>query len=119
MHEMSIAVELLRQIETLAEENRVSRVEEIHVNAGFMRQVVPEALDMAFAALSKGTCAEGATLHLTVIPSLAQCRCCGHRFEPGAADFLCAQCGQADVDIVEGNEIVLASMTCEQGEGES
>ena len=47
---------------------------------------------------------------------LSGCRQCGLRFAPEQDDFRCTRCGEADVDMVEGNDIVLTSVTCSQEE---
>lgn len=114
MHEMSIAVELMRQLEALAAEHNAAQVTELTVAAGAMRAIVPEALEIAFEAVAEGTCAAGATLHLEIVPPVARCRQCGSRYEPEPDSFVCGQCNQADVEIVQGNEILLTSVTCEQ-----
>jgi len=118
MHEMSIAVELVRQLEGIALEHGVERVEGLTVAAGVFRGVVPEALDMAFEAAAAGTCAEGARVTLEVVPAVGLCRGCAHRFEPQQDDFRCPACGEADVDLVEGNDIILKSVTCNERESE-
>ena len=110
MHEMSIAVELIGQLEILAAEHGLARVRAITVRAGVLRGIVPEALDLAFAESAKGTHAEGATLTLEVTPARARCRICGERFAPTIDSFLCPQCNQADVEIIEGNEVLLLSL---------
>lgn len=119
MHEMAIALELVRQLEALADEHNAVRIESVQVTAGVLRQIVPDALETAFAAAAEGTRAAGAVLKLSVIPATARCRVCQHEFHPEPNTYLCAACHQADVEIVAGNEIVLASVTCEQGDGES
>ncbi len=119
MHEMSIVVELLDQLEAVAAENGVLRVEAFTVQAGVLRGVVPEALEIAFESASGGTVAEGAELTLEILPALARCRQCGLEFEPGTDSYLCPGCNQADVDIVSGNEILLASVTGQQKNKES
>lgn len=110
MHEMAIAVGIVRQLDVLAAEHRLARIDEVTVSAGAVRGIVPEALQMAFRAAVSGTCAEGASLTLEVVPVEAECRRCGHRFEPRPASFLCDECGQADVDIASGDDVVLASV---------
>ena len=114
MHEMSIAVALVEQLESLAVENDATRIEEVAVRAGAMRGIVPEALDMAFEAAAEGTVADGAKIVLEVVPTVAKCRVCGVRFEPEINSFLCARCGEADVEIVEGNEILIISVVAQQ-----
>ena len=119
MHEMSIAVELVRQLETLAVERDIERIESVDVTAGVLRQIVPDALQTAFTVIVEGTCAEGAKLNLEIVPARVRCRRCEREFALQGDAYFCEQCGQADVEIVEGNDILLTSVTCELSEGES
>lgn len=114
MHEMSIAIALVEQLEALASEHGIDRIESATVRAGILRQIVPEALDAAFAVAAQGTRADGAQLTVEVAPAVALCRCCARRFRPQLDCFLCPACGQADVELLEGNHIVLASVTCQE-----
>jgi hydrogenase nickel incorporation protein HypA/HybF len=119
MHEMSIAVELLAQVEALADEHAAERVEALEVTAGALRAIVPEALDLAWQELARGTVAEGSALTLQVVAPLARCRGCGHEFAPEPDACLCEQCGVADVDILEGNDIFLTSVTFTETDGDA
>lgn len=119
MHEMAIATGLLRQVLAAAEAHDVERVEEVHVTCGVLRLVVPEALRAAFEVLSEGTAAAGAKLEVTAEPAKARCRKCGEFFEAGIRQFACPACGQADVDIVGGDDIVLTSIICRDRQGAS
>lgn len=110
MHEMSIAIEILAQLERVAAENDLARVDTLTIRAGLLRGIVPEALDIAFASAAEGTLAEGASIELQVVPTRARCRSCGREFEPTTDAFLCPQCRLADVDLLSGNEIVLLSV---------
>ena len=113
MHEMSIAVSLIDRVLEAARPHGASRIEEIEVEVGVLRQVVFEALEMAFTAVSEGTLAEAAVLKLTEIPASAECRSCGHRFPVAVDQYLCPQCNRADVEIVGGDDIVLRTITCQ------
>jgi len=117
MHELSIATGLMEQVKAAAAEHGVSRVESLHITIGAMRQVVPEALAMAFEVVSEGTLAEGATLEIVEEPIRARCRQCGRQFDCRIGEFVCPGCGQADVRLTMGNDIVLTSMTCTTAEG--
>jgi len=110
MHEMSIAIEIMGQLEALAAEHNIQRIQSLTIAAGVMRGVVPEALDIAFESAAVGTPAEGARLQLEFTDALARCRLCGLEFTPKVDSFLCMRCNQADVDIVEGNDIVLKTV---------
>ncbi len=114
MHEMSIAVELLAQLQAVAAEHGVDRVDELTVRAGALRGVVPEALDIAFECVAEGTLAEGATVNLEIVPAEVRCRACGDTYQPEPDSYLCGKCGQADVDVLSGNEILLTSVSARQ-----
>ena len=116
---MSIVIELLHQLKAVAAEHGVDRVEAFTVQAGALRGIVPEALDIAFESASEGTVAEGAELTLEILPPKAKCRQCGNKFEPGIDTFYCRVCNHADVDIIGGNEIMLTSVTGQQEKEES
>jgi len=119
MHEMSIAVQLVDQVVELARRHQATRVEEIEVAAGVMRQVVPEALEFAFSFASEGTLAAGARLHVVEEELLAVCNDCGCKFVPRIDNFLCVRCERANVRLIAGNDIILKSVVCEAPEGVS
>lgn len=113
MHEMAIVSELLEEVLRVAESHHATRVREIEVRVGTLRQVVPEALRVAFEAASDGTLAQGATLKITEEKIVAVCKVCGCMFMPSWDDFECPQCHQSEPRIVAGNDILLRSMVCE------
>jgi hydrogenase nickel incorporation protein HypA/HybF len=116
VHEMSIAWELLQQLEEIADANDMECIESLSVTAGVLRGIVPEALQVAFQEAARGGRAEGAELELTIVPAEARCRVCDTCFAPGSDSFLCESCGQADVELVAGDEIILSSLTGQQSE---
>jgi hydrogenase nickel incorporation protein HypA/HybF len=111
MHELSIALALLDQLEALAAERGIARFERIELAAGVRRGIVPEALELAFREAARGGPAAEAELELTIVPAWARCRGCGHAFAPAIDDYLCARCGQADVEMLSGDDIVLSRVT--------
>lgn len=104
---------LLDQIMAVAREHNAVRVDAVEVEVGILQQVVPEALEMAFAAAAEGTPAEGARLAIVERPARAECRACRQQFAAGVGHYLCPACQQADVTILEGNDVILSSITCE------
>jgi hydrogenase nickel incorporation protein HypA/HybF len=113
MHEMSIAEGILQTVLAAAKQSGARRVERIELSVGQMRLVVPEALEMAWRAVSEGTIAAGAAMDVTEVPLAARCRHCDRQFAPRIDDYLCPGCGQADVEITAGDDIILTSIACE------
>jgi hydrogenase nickel incorporation protein HypA/HybF len=118
MHEMTIAVEILDCVLDVAGRHHATRIQEIEVEVGAMRQVVPEALELAFRAAAEGTPAAGAVLRLTELKVAAVCSDCGAEYAPDIdSSFACPGCGQANPRIAAGNDIVLKTVICEVDEG--
>ena len=113
MHELSIAMQLVEQIVAIAEEHRWPRVDEVELEAGALRQVIPEMMQMAFAEATDQTLAQGALLSIRDIPAKARCNQCALEFEPEPDNFLCPECRVADVEVLEGNQIILKTVSCE------
>lgn len=110
---MSIATELLEQVLDHAQKNDALVVETVEVQCGIQRMVVLEALLMAWKAVVEDTIAAGSELILTEKAVKAKCNLCNNIFAPEIDDYLCPRCEQADVDLIEGNDILLTSLTCE------
>ena len=114
MHETPIAVDIVERAVEAAEQHGAARIDEIEVQVGVMRQVVPEALELAFTLAREGTLAAGARLRISEERAVAVCRACESTFEPDVdRSFACPQCGQADARIVAGNDIILKTVVCQ------
>jgi hydrogenase nickel incorporation protein HypA/HybF len=55
------------------------RITDIYLRVGRMSLIVPESVEFYFKYLSKGTLAEGATLHFETVPLEMTCADCGRR----------------------------------------
>jgi hydrogenase nickel incorporation protein HypA/HybF len=107
MHELSIARGVMTIVERHAAGRRVERVE---MRVGHLRQVVPSALEFAFEIVAEGTVAEGAELALEQVPAAGVCRTCGAHTPLPEIPFACADCGGLDVDVTEGEELLVESL---------
>lgn len=112
MHELSIAIQLVEQIVEVAETNKFPRVDEVELETGVLRQVIPEVMQTAFKEATSGSIAREAILTITEIAAKARCNQCTMEFKPEIDNFLCPKCQIADVDVFEGNIIILKSVIC-------
>ncbi len=112
MHELSISMQLIEEIVEVAEVNKLPRVDEVELETGVLRQVIPEVMQTAFKEAISETIASEAALIIREIKAKAQCNQCALEFEPQIDNFLCPQCQIADVKVLEGNHIILKSVIC-------
>jgi hydrogenase nickel incorporation protein HypA/HybF len=113
MHELSIADAVVAIAGRHAGARRVLRVE---LRVGALRQVVPQALEFAFGLVAEGTPVEGAELVLDVVPAAGWCRACGIESELPTFPLLCAACGGADLELTQGEELLVDALELEEPE---
>jgi hydrogenase nickel incorporation protein HypA/HybF len=112
VHELAVAVGLVRQVQAAARERAPGRrVTAIEVELGELSAVVPEFLRSAFPLAAEGTGLDGAALCIRRVAAQFACRSCAARFAPGGT--ACPQCGGTDVELVAGREIFLVSIEVE------
>ena len=114
MHEFSLASALVDQLLRISAAHADSRITEVEVACGVMQQVEPDALRLAFAAVTADTPAANARLVLSEEQIVAECRQCGTRYDAHIDDLRCRTCVVADCQILAGRDVILRSVTLEQ-----
>jgi hydrogenase nickel incorporation protein HypA/HybF len=113
MHEMNLAVSLLKRVEAEAGRAHLQRVTGLEVELGALQAVEPGLFREAFKAASLGSLAEGADLRLHPVKAEACCLVCGEIYEPAYADLQCPACSLAEPQILRGRDLVLTAVTGE------
>ena len=112
MHELAIAQSMFEIARRHARGLRVTRVD---VRVGRLRQVVPTSLSFAFEVIAQGTELEGAELVIEQVPAAGTCRECGSHTVLPDFPLMCSACGGLDVDVTEGEELQVDSISVEEG----
>jgi hydrogenase nickel incorporation protein HypA/HybF len=113
MHELSVASAVLNTAVKHADGRRVKHV---CVQAGALRQVVPESLRFYWEIVARDTDCDGATLDLQEIEALLRCRGCAREWSPDLPVFRCPSCGGSDVEIAAGEELSVDYIEVEETE---
>jgi hydrogenase nickel incorporation protein HypA/HybF len=111
MHELSLAQAIVEIAQRHAGGRRVTRV---RVRVGHLRQVVPDALEFAFSLLCAGTALDGARLEIEAVAVRGRCRRCGDEAALAGFPLQCPGCGDLDVEIVAGEELLVDELECEE-----
>lgn len=110
MHEMGIVASILDSSTDAARRSGARRITEIKISVGELSEVVDDALDFAFEALSPGTMAEGATLTVNHIGARSHCPECDIEFDHGRYDVACPQCSSYLCQLIAGRELTIDSI---------
>ena len=113
MHELSIAESIVRVASRHAEGRSVTKV---YLKVGHLRQVVPSALAFSFELVAQGTSVEGAELEMQEVPAIGLCRECGEESRLSSFPLQCHSCGNQDLEIIEGEELLVESLELEEEE---
>jgi hydrogenase nickel incorporation protein HypA/HybF len=109
MHEMSLVTSLLSIIREETERHALHRLLQVRARYGALANIVPEALSVAFEALT-----EGAVLQAEEIPLSLKCSRCGQIFSPARQKRFsapCPFCGEEQGhSIGAGRELYIQSM---------
>ena len=111
MHELSIADAVVRIATAHASGRRVRRVE---LRVGYLRQVVPSALEFAFELLTNGTPLEGADLVIEHVPVSGSCRVCGVETTMTGFPLRCSGCGGLDLELLMGEELLVDALELDE-----
>ncbi|MEU8591211.1 hydrogenase maturation nickel metallochaperone HypA [Streptomyces sp. NPDC048664] len=120
MHEMSIAMAVIGQVEDAAERaGDVTAVRSVRVQVGELAGVVPDALSFSFEVGCAGTVLEGAELITDFVPGRARCAPCAHEWAVGMPPLLsCPLCDGGNTELLSGRELRIVAVRWEDGHPE-
>jgi hydrogenase nickel incorporation protein HypA/HybF len=115
VHELSVAIELLRAARAEADARGGGRIESLRVEVGELSGVEPELLATAFEAVAEDGPDAGAALTIDWIPSRQTCPGCGPIAErqPGRWLRLCPRCA-GPLLVQGGDELDLVRLVVAQ-----
>jgi hydrogenase nickel incorporation protein HypA/HybF len=102
MHELSIAEGVLDIVRAQARREGFRAVREVRLEIGRLAAVEPEALRFCFAAVVRGSVAEGARLEIVETPGSAWCFDCMASVKVDSRADGCARCGGARLQVSGG-----------------
>ncbi|MET9457858.1 hydrogenase maturation nickel metallochaperone HypA [Streptomyces canus] len=119
MHEMSVALAVVDQVEEAATRaGDVTAVRSVRLQVGELAGVVPDALAFSFELACAGTLLEGAELITEAVPGRARCTPCAHEWAVGMPPRLtCPACGGTRTDLLAGRELQIVDVHWEDGLG--
>lgn len=116
MHELSVTESILEISLRHLPPGEPARITALHLVIGQLSSLVDDSVQFYWDFIAKGTPAEGAELVFRRIPAELQCQDCQHRYQPGANELSCPNCGSLNIRVVAGEEFYVESMDIEKVE---
>ncbi|MBV8207312.1 MAG: hydrogenase maturation nickel metallochaperone HypA [Acidobacteria bacterium] len=113
MIEHEMVTGLLEIIDHAAYRHSVSRVRTIEIELGGCRHLDADQLKQQFTIAARNTVADGAELHIHVLPVRRRCHACGTNFEADEHDRTCPHCRHPHTEALTGEEARVVAMEVE------
>ncbi|MCK5133083.1 MAG: hydrogenase maturation nickel metallochaperone HypA [Candidatus Sabulitectum sp.] len=110
MHELSLAMDLVEQLNEVLIREKATKVVEINVVIGAMSGVEKVPFEFAFPEAAMNTPIEGAVLNIEELPLILKCSDCNQEAETDELIMICPRCNSVSVEIVQGKEFLIKSM---------
>lgn len=107
MHELSVCLSLLQQIDSIVRKHNAIRVTSIVLDIGPLSGVEPELLRNAYPLAAAGTAAENAELIMQTADVVVRCSQCDSETHVLPNKLLCGSCGDFRTRVVSGDELIL------------
>jgi hydrogenase nickel incorporation protein HypA/HybF len=105
MHELALCQSVLAVLQDQARLHGFDRVATVRLEIGALSCASAEAIGFCFAAVTRGTLADGAELELITLPGQAWCLHCGTQVAVNARHDPCPRCGGYRLRITKGEEM--------------
>jgi len=113
MHELYATQAILdRAIEQAAQGNR-ERITDLYLALGEISSYTVDSIQFHWDNISRGTVAEGASLHFRHVAAEMQCMACFTKYHPNEGEILCPHCGSTGAKIVAGEDFYLEGIDVE------
>lgn len=110
MHELSLACQMVEEVEAIATRENAQEIVSLTVSLGALSGVDREALEFAYPAAVEGTQMENTVLIIEEIPTTVLCSECGATTYPDIPMIECGACGSSNVEIIAGKDLLIKSI---------
>jgi len=114
VHELAIADSIVKTVLGEMTRRRLSRIEAVGLRIGALSDIVPEALEFGFRALTADTILADTRLDIERIPVRGHCSKCHVDFEVEKFVFICPECGAVEVKVSQGTELDVAYLEIDE-----
>lgn len=110
MHELSIALSILDEIEEQVQRHNGAAVEAIYLRIGVLSGVDVQALRFAWELASENTPFASSRLEVERVALLVHCPQCDATHSPGLDSIACPRCVTPEQKIIEGRELEVRAL---------
>lgn len=108
MHELGVVFHCIKEVNKIAEENNIRKVNAVVVELGEVSTVIPHYFEDCWNwAVKKETVLKDAALKLEIIEAVTHCEGCGENYPTVQYGKSCPFCKSENTYLLTGNEIII------------
>lgn len=107
MHELGVVIEVVKTVERIALEQKLTKVDSIVLQIGELSSMIPRYIEQCYPAAVDGTLLEDTKLKIEVLPANALCRKCNKVFSIIENGSACPNCGGSALNMLSGREFMI------------
>ncbi len=110
MHEMALVESVIEIAEEEARKYGARRIRRLRLDIGELSSAEPEALNFCFAAVTRGTMAQGAELEICRVAGRGWCLDCATSIPMAQRFGTCHLCGGFHIQMTGGDDLKIRDM---------
>ena len=116
MHELGIAFQIVKEVDSIAEKNKVKSVKKVTLEIGEVSTIIPKYLiDVwEWACKHNSKFLKNCQLEIIELKALSYCNKCKKFFPTIDNGKTCPKCHKQDTYLVKGNEATIKNIEVEQ-----
>lgn len=115
MHELGVVFHILDDLEKLAKENNVKKINSVTLELGEVSTVIPSYLTNCFRwAADKRELFKGAKLNIETIQAITYCDNCGSDYSTMQYGKICPKCNSDKTWLLRGSEFMIKEIEAEE-----
>ncbi len=107
MHELSIVVNIVQTIETIARKQRLTTIDTLVLQIGELSSVIPRYVEACYPAAVDGTLLQETKLRIEILPGNGMCKECNTVFNLLQNHNTCPKCGSKHWEMLSGKEFMI------------
>lgn len=104
MHELGIVYEVIKIVDNVVKENKITKVDKIVLEIGQLSQAIPRFIEECYPAAVDETDYQETKLEIVVLPAKGECNVCHETYNVVDLKKVCPKCQSEDYKIIAGEE---------------
>lgn len=107
MHELGIVINIVKEVENVAKENELTKIDTLVLQIGELSTIIPRFIEACYPAAVDGTLLQETKLRIEVLPGNGKCETCNTVFNLRQNKNQCPKCKSNNWEILSGREFII------------